>query len=278
MKLGRFFCLIIITLILVAPFSAMAATASKTAVKKPVLPSVTYIKTVNGKVTASSQADKQLPPASMTKLMTALVVLDAKPDWSKKVTIIQDYLDYPKLFVGNDVTSEVGLRVGDTMTVYDLWVAMLVASSNQSARALVDAVGLPYNTFLQKMNAKAKALGLKKTVFKDVAGLNENTLTTAKEMAVIAKEAFSQSAIVRASSVGAYTIVTTQADGNWREIPVVDRNYSLQQFTPDACKTGYLVEAQRTVSLKKGNIIVVIMHAISMAQRNSILQKLLFNS
>lgn len=256
-------------------------TVTKTVAKKKVVKKVdpntlvTYIKLQDGKLVSSYQADKVLPPASMTKLMTALVILDQNPDWSKKITITQEYLDYPKIFVGNDATSEVKFKLGDTVSVYDLWVAMLVASSNQSARALVDAVGVPYDTFLLKMNQKAKDLGLKKTIFKDVAGLSENTVTTAREMAVIADAAFSQSAILRASQVHNYTIVATTADGLWHSIAVTDRNYSLQAFAPDAAKVGFLVEAQRTVSIKKGNAIVVVMHAMSMAQRNSILQKLL---
>ncbi len=248
---------------------------TKKVVKKPAPPSVTYVKYAGGKVVASSQADKQLPPASMTKLMTALVILDHKPDWGQKVTITQTHLDYPKVWVGNDVTSEVSLKLGDTVTVYDLWIAMLVASSNQSARALVDAVGMTHVGFLVEMNAKAKSLGLKQTVFKDVAGLSENTLTTAREMAVIAHEAFAQSAIIRGSAVSRYTIVATTAEGQTRSIAVADRNTSLRQFSPDAAKVGFLVEAQRTVSIKKGDVIVVVMHAMSMAERNTILHRLL---
>ncbi len=293
----KLFLIIAVVASLIVSTPVMAVTTSKTAAppvaaKKVTTPAkktvakkvvkkvdpntlVTYIKLQDGKLVSSYQADKVLPPASMTKLMTALVILDQKPDWSKKITITKEYLDYPKIFVGNDATSEVSLRLGDTVSVYDLWVAMLVASSNQSARALVDAVGVPYDTFLLKMNQKAKDLGLKKTIFKDVAGLSENTLTTAREMAVIASTAFGQSAILRASQVHNYTIIATTADGQWRSIVVTDRNYSLQAFAPDAAKVGFLVEAQRTVSIKKGNAIVVVMHAMSMAQRNSILQKLL---
>lgn len=248
---------------------------AKKVVKKPAPPSVTYVKYTGGKVVASSQADKQLPPASMTKLMTALVILDHKPDWGQKVTITQAELDYPKIWVGNDTTSEVSLKVGDTVTVYDLWIAMLVASSNQSARALVDAIGMTHSDFVAEMNAKAKSLGLKQTIFNDVAGLSTKTLTTAREMAVIAHEAFAQSAIIRGSAVSNYTIVATAADGKPHNITVANRNYSLQQFAPDAAKVGFLVEAQRTVSIKKGDVIVVVMHAMSMAERNTILHKLL---
>ncbi len=247
----------------------------KKVVKKPAPPSVTYVKYTGGKVVASSQADKQLPPASMTKLMTALVILDHQPDWGQKVVITQTHLDYPKIWVGNDKTSEVSLKLGDTVTVYDLWIAMLVASSNQSSRALVDAVGLSHADFVAEMNTKAKSLGLKQTIFKDVAGLSEKTLTTAREMGVIAQEAFAQSAIIRGSAVSRYTIVATTVDGQTRNITVQDRNTSLQQFSPDAAKVGFLVEAQRTVSIKKGDVIVVVMHAMSMGERNTILHRLL---
>jgi D-alanyl-D-alanine carboxypeptidase len=249
-------------------------TPAKPVAKKPA-PSVTYVKYTDGKVVASSQADKQLPPASMTKLMTALVILDHKPDWGQKVVITQEYLDYPKLWVGKDKTSEIDLHVGDTVTIYDLWIAMLVASSNQSARALVDAIGMSHTDFVAEMNAKAKTLGLKKTVFKDVAGLSVDTLTTAREMAVIAHEAFWNSYIVRGSAVSTYRIIARDSNGQPRTIPVTDRNYSLQQFAPDAAKVGYLVEAQRTVSLKKGNTVVVVMYARSNVERNKIITSLL---
>jgi serine-type D-Ala-D-Ala endopeptidase (penicillin-binding protein 7) len=213
--------------------------------------------------------------ASMTKIITAMVLMDLEPDWNKIITIKKSHLDYPKLYVGNDTTSEVNLAVGDVMTFYDLWSAMLVASSNQGTAALVDSTGLTVAEFVELMNEKTKSLGLKKTKFYDVAGLNAHNVTTPKEMAKLAYAAFSIPEIAQASQNRTYIIKATTVDGVPKEIRVVDRNFSLWNFGAESAKTGYLVEAQRTVATKKGNNIVVIMHALSMAQRNEILGKLL---
>ena len=66
---------------------------------------------------------------------------------------------------GDDPTSEVALAAGDTMTIFDLWIAMLVSSSNQAAVALADNSGLSRTEFVQKMNTKSAELGLIKTKF-----------------------------------------------------------------------------------------------------------------
>lgn len=220
-------------------------------------------------------ADQILPLASLSKLMTALVLLDLDPDWNKIITITADQIKYPTLYVGNDTTSEIDLAVGDTMTINDLWIAMLVASSNQAAATLVDTTGLTRSEFVSLMNKKAQELGLTKTVFYDVAGLDSHNVTTAKEMARIAHEAFSKPEIVTAGENKNYTINATSATGQAKQIKVLDRNYSLGKFNPEASKTGFLVEAQRTVAIKKDGQIIVVMHALSMSQRNSAIEKLL---
>lgn len=232
---------------------------------------VAYILLRNGVIESGRYVDQVLPPASMTKLMTALVLLDQNINWTDTVTITQNQLDYPRTFVGDDVTSEVNLKAGDAIRIYDLWVAMLVASSNQAAIALVDNSGLTRGDFVTEMNRKAESLGLAKTLFFDPSGLDAHTVTTAREMAIIAEAAFNQTAIDQALRYKSYTIATQQTPS--RNISVVDRNYSIQNYA-DIAKTGFLIEAQRCVSLKKGNDIMIIMHARSMGERNSILNLL----
>ena len=219
-------------------------------------------------------ADQILPLASLTKLMTALVFLDTNPNWNKLVTITQEQINYPKSLVGQDASSEVDLAAGDTVTIYDLWVAMLVASSNQAAVAVADASGLSRAEFVKKMNTKASDLGLVKTKFYDVSGLDSHNITTAKEMAKLAYAAFANADIISAGQQSAYVIGAINATST-KQIAVTDRNYSLQQFFPDASKTGFLVEAQRTVAVKKNGGVAVVLHALSMSQRNAALKKLL---
>lgn len=236
---------------------------------------VAYVKFDGTNFSHEYNADQILPLASLAKLMTAIVLMDLKPDWDKQITITQDQIDYPTLYVGSDKSSEIDLAAGDTMSFYDLWVAMLVASSNQAAAALVDSTGLSKSEFVKLMNNKAQKLGLTKTKFYDLSGLDAHNITTPKEMAKIAYQAFLIPEVVEANNKKDYLISASDQKQQPKEIEVLDRNYSLQKFEPQASKTGFLVEAQRTVALKKNNEIIVVMHALSMNQRNSIIEKLL---
>ncbi|OGL87502.1 hypothetical protein A3I40_01930 [Candidatus Uhrbacteria bacterium RIFCSPLOWO2_02_FULL_48_12] len=235
---------------------------------------VAYVLLRDGKIIAGKNENQILPPASMSKLITALVLLDQTTfKWDGETIITQVHLNYPSSLVDNDVTSEVEFKAGDIVSVYDLWVAMLVASSNQAAIALVDFSGLTRSEFAAAMNQKASALGLKRTIFFEPTGLDAHNVTTAREMALIAKAAFNRPEIAEATRQKDYLITTRQTPP--RLIKVVDRNFSLQTYGADAVKTGYLVEAQRCAALKKGNDIIVIMHARSMKERNTILDQLI---
>lgn len=236
---------------------------------------VTYAIFQDGVYQSGSYADEILPIASLSKLMTALVLLDHEIDWEKKITITEAHIYYPKIYVGNDATSEVAIKAGQTVSFYDLWVAMLLASSNQSAVALAESTGLSRFDFVVEMNAKAKELGLTKTKFYDVAGLDEGNVSTAKEMALIAQAAFSEEEIVEATAKGQYTMSLLNSDGTTSNCAAVNRNTSLMAFGPEAAKSGYLVEAQRTAAVKKGDKIIAILHARSMPERNKILEKYL---
>lgn len=236
---------------------------------------VAHVKLTNGVFSGSYNAKQILPLASLSKLMTALVFLDTNPDWNKTIIIKQEQLDYPKTLAGEDATSEVDLAAGDRVSVYDLWVSMLVASSNQAAITLADSTGLSRQEFAKKMNEKASELGLVKTRFYDPTGLDAHNVTTAEEMAKIAQAAFSIDKIVEAGQNKEFIIAALDKNFNQKEIKVWDRNYSLQQFGVEASKTGFLVEAQRTVAIKKDGSIIVVLHALSMSQRNEIIKKLI---
>ncbi len=236
---------------------------------------VAYVRYDGTAFSGGYNADQILPLASLSKLMTALVFLDTNPDWNKKVTITSEQIAYPITLAGQDATSEVDLQAGDTMSIYDLWVAMLVASSNQAAITIADASGLDRQTFIKKMNEKAAELGLTKTKFYDPTGLDAHNVTTAKEMAKLAHAAFTTPTIATAGKQSGYVIAATAATLQPKTITVADRNYSLQKYQPDASKTGYLIEAQRTVALQKNNTTIVVLHALSMTQRNQAIEKLL---
>ncbi len=238
---------------------------------------VAHVKFDGEKFSNEYYADKILPPASMTKLMTALILTDLKFDFNQLIQITQEEIEYPIYYAGDDKTSEIDLAAGDWVSGKDLFVALLVASSNQSAAILADATGLSREEFVGLMNKKAQELGLKKTIFHDVSGLDSHNLTTPKEMALIAQAAFSKPEIANTSIIRQYTISAQDKDLRLKNIDVANRNYSLLDFNPDGVKTGFLVEAQRTAVIKKGDDILVVMHANSMNERNKIFNNLLKN-
>lgn len=127
-----------------------------------------------------SGADDARPIASITKLMTALVFLDHNPDWEAGYEMKDtDRRDGGKIY----------LYRGDQVKIKDLWKAMLVGSDNTAAIALIHSLGMDEADFVAEMNAKAKGLGLNRTIFKDPVGLTPDNLSTAREVAIFAREA-----------------------------------------------------------------------------------------
>mgnify|MGYP003393194112 CR=1 FL=1 len=241
----------------------------------PVFPTVAYAMYDGGSLVQGDHSQALLPLASVSKLMTALVLLDTIKEWDRQVQITAEEISYPRRTAGTTDTSEVSLRTGDWVYLNDLWVAMLVASSNQSAVILADATGLSRANFTKKMNEKATALGLKKTTFYEMTGLDPRNVSTAEEMAQFGAAAFAQQEVLDASGKDKYSFEVVMPNGTARTVNVTNRNTSLMAFGADAAKTGYLIEAQRTAVLKKGSIVIAIMHALSLPQRNQIIQRLL---
>jgi D-alanyl-D-alanine endopeptidase (penicillin-binding protein 7) len=241
----------------------------------PLFNGVAYAKRRGDLLVSGSEADRVLPLASMTKVMTAMVLLDLKPDWDAVVTVTAAHINYPKTLVGNDATSEVSLKAGDRVKLSDLWVSLLSASSNQSAIIIADTSSVGRTRFIELMNEKAKSLGLVKTKFVEPSGLSVYNLSTPAEMTILGQAVFDDHRIADSTQLVNYAFTVIAADGSSRKVGVTNRNASLLAFGTQASKTGYLTEAQRNVVLKKGRDIIVVMHALSMDQRNSIISRLL---
>ncbi|MFA5131278.1 MAG: serine hydrolase [Patescibacteria group bacterium] len=128
----------------------------------------------------TKNADEPQAIASITKLMTALVFIEHNPGWDTTYTIT----------AADQVQGGVlNLWPGDEVTIKQLFKTSLIASDNGATLALVHASGLSEPEFVKKMNEKALALGLKKTSFVDPVGLGENNVSTAREVALLAKAA-----------------------------------------------------------------------------------------
>jgi len=135
----------------------------------------------NGEVIYAKNADMRRPIASITKLVTAMVLLDKNVDMKATAVI-----------AGEDArrSSRSRLRVGYELTLEDLLVAALMNSDNRAARALAKAVSGSIEAFAAEMNRKVKSLGLKNTYFVEPTGLDSRNVSTAHEVAKILHYAY----------------------------------------------------------------------------------------
>jgi D-alanyl-D-alanine carboxypeptidase (penicillin-binding protein 5/6) len=142
----------------------------------------------NGKTLWSRSPDTKLPIGSITKVMTALVVLKAG-HLDRKITISKKFPAYVKKYGA----SSAYLAVGDKITVGQLLYAMLLPSGCDAAYALADSYGPGWAGFVKKMNAQAAALGMKHTHYANFDGLPWPTATagysTARDQVTLARTA-----------------------------------------------------------------------------------------
>lgn len=180
-------------------------------------------------------SQESVPIASITKLMTALVFLDNNPGWDETYKITRsDKVEGGTIY----------LFPGDEITIRDLFNTSLIASANTATNALIKSTGLSTGEFVSKMNRKAKRLGLNKTVFCDTTGLCDENLSTAYEVAILAKEALSHEDIREATLTKKYSFETL---GGKRKV-ITSTDYLLDNLPPNGIeiiggKTGFTIEA-----------------------------------
>lgn len=151
-----------------------------------------------GEIIYSRNADKPMPMASTTKIMTALVLLESG-DLNRLVTVTKDMI----LVEGTSM----GLCVGDTVTLNDLLYGMMLCSGNDAANAIAAAVGGSNQRFAEMMNKKAQELGLENTHFVTPSGLDaEAHYTTAYELALITAQAMKYSEFRKAVASKSVTL------------------------------------------------------------------------
>lgn len=166
--------------------------------------------------------DTQFVPASLTKVMTAIVALESVP--SEEIpTFLQTQVTAPsyifdELYGLNASTADI--RPGETLTMQDLLYALLLASACEAASIIADYVsGGDIDAFVQKMNDKAKELGANNTVFVDPHGLDEQTQrSTAYDMYLITSYAMQNPTFAQIATSQNYTMAATNKHSETRRI------------------------------------------------------------
>ena len=138
-----------------------------------------------GEVLWEMDADQQLPPASITKIMSLLLIMEAIDNGSISLTDRVTCSENAAGYGG----SEIWLKAGEEMTVDELVKAAAVASANDATVCLAEYVAGSEEAFVEKMNQRAQELGMKNTHFVCAAGLDhEGHLSTARDIAIMSRE------------------------------------------------------------------------------------------
>ena len=228
--------------------------------------SAILIEVETGEVLYEYNSHEKLAPASMTKMMSLLLIMEA---------LDNDIIKYDDMITASSNASSMGgsqilLETGEQMSVDNLLKGITIASGNDAVVALAEAIGGSEANFVKMMNDKARELGLKDTYFQNSHGLDEeNHYSSAYDMAIIARELVAHDKILEYSSI----YETYLRKGTERQTWLVNTN-KLVRFKSgvDGLKTGYTSNSGYclTATMKKDGmrVIAVVMGEPSSTVRN----------
>jgi len=206
-----------------------------------------------GTVLFEKNAHEKLPPASITKIMTMLLVMEAIRDgklrWDEKVSASE--------YAASMGGSQIYLEPGEQMTVEELMKGIALASANDASVALAERVAGSEDMFVQMMNERAQELGMKNTHFANTNGLPaEGHYTTAYDIAIMSRELLKYEQITKFT--GKYQDYLRQ--NTEKPFWLVNTNKLVRFYSgADGLKTGYTSEAKYCLSAtaKRGNFRVI---------------------
>lgn len=225
-----------------------------------------------GTVLYEQNADERLPPASITKIMTLLLVMEALEEG--KITLNETVTASER--AASMGGSQIFLKVGEQMSVEDLLKSVVIASANDAAAALAEHLCGTIESFVEEMNTRATELGMQNTHFENTNGLDDTTVehyTSARDVAIMSRELIKHELILQYSS----TWMDSVRDGAFG----LTNTNRLVRFYPGATglKTGSTAKAKFCISAtakRDGmHLIAVIMGSPTRDIRNEEAKKLL---
>ncbi len=158
-----------------------------------------------GRVLYEQNADESLPPASVTKVMTLLLVMEAL----EKGNITLDQMLTTSDNAASMGGSQIFLEVGEQMSVEDLLKSVIISSANDAAVVLAEAIAGSEESFVAMMNSRAAELGMNNSHFENTNGLDDtvtNHVTSARDIAIMSRELISHEKILQYSSIWMDTV------------------------------------------------------------------------
>lgn len=235
--------------------------------------SAIMIEASTGEILFQKNKDEKLAPASMTKMMSMLLIMEE---------IESGNLKWDEMITASEKASSMGgsqifLKAGEKMTVEELLKGVAIASGNDAVVALAERISGSEEAFVKRMNTRAKDLGLKNTNFVNATGLTaDNHYSSANDMSLIAKELVKHEKILEFTSTYEDYLRKDTKSPFW----LVNTN-RLVRFKEgvDGLKTGFTDEAGYclTATMKKDNmrLITVVMKEENTSKRSADTTKML---
>ncbi|WP_080845381.1 D-alanyl-D-alanine carboxypeptidase family protein [Cytobacillus gottheilii] len=265
--------LLMLSFFMFTSFLPAASAEEKKAELAEGVKSAILIERDTGTVLYENNSKEQLPPASMTKVMTMLLIMEAidegKLTWDEKIRTSE--------YAASMGGSQIFLEPGEEMTTKEMLQGIAIGSGNDASVAMAERLAGSEDEFVEMMNSKAKELGLKDTFFKNPTGLpEEGHYSTAHDMSLMAKELLKYEDIT--SFTGTYE--SYLREGTDKKFWLVNTN-KLVRFYPgvDGLKTGFTNEAKycltATAEIDGMRVIAVVFGAPTSKDRNAQVTKML---
>lgn len=264
MKRQQKSCLFILVLILSCSqvFAGAANTSNQTTMAATAR-SYVLMEQSSGKVLLEHNSDVAYPPASITKVMTLLLIneaiRDGKINWDDKVSVSEH-----AAHMGG---SQVFMEPGEEQTVRDLVKCICIASANDAAVAMSEYIAGSEEQFVNLMNKRAAELGMEHTVFKNACGLHvEGHVSTAKDIALMSRALLSEFPEMSKTLTTWMDSITHRTRRGETEFGLSNTNKMIKWYSGiTGLKTGYTPQAKHCVSATATrdhmNLIAVIMGA-----------------
>lgn len=245
---------LILLFILLVPFKVLAV---ETSAKSSIL-----IEQSTGTIISEEESHTRLPMASMTKMMTLLIVMENIENGNISLEDMVPISENAASMGG----SQVYLSANTTMKLDTLIKSICIASANDATYAVAEYIAGSHDAFVKLMNEKASALGLKDTNFENVHGLDsENHYSSAYDMAFIAKELLNHPKILEYSSIYEDYIAHPNGTNTW----IVNTNKLINYYDGlDGLKTGYTTKSGYciTATAKRNNMRLI---SVVMGEENN---------
>ncbi len=259
--------------LIASSFSPIASAEEKKTQLAEVAKSAILIERDTGSILYEKNSDEKLPPASMTKIMTMILIMESLDTGRIKRQDGVRTSEYAASMGG----SQIFLEPGETMTVEQMLKGIAIGSANDASVALAEHIAGSEEAFVDKMNKKAKELGLKNTHFQNPTGLPaKDHYSTAHDMSMMAKELLKYEGITKFTGTYESYLREDTEDKFW----LVNTN-KLVRFYPgvDGLKTGFTNEAKYclTATAKKDGmrVVAVVFGEPTPKERNSEVSKML---